>query len=171
VALHTVTGTIECFLDLGDGTVDARGDFCPSGLVDAHGVALHEDGRLFIGWTSGLAHPVEEYTVPCAVTAQDREALLLPGEYELGANFPNPFNPSTVIRYALPEQGMVRMDVYNLIGQHQQTLVSGLRPAGYHEVVFDGGSRASGVYFYRLTVTDLQGRSLFTDAGKMILMK
>ncbi|MCA9784013.1 MAG: S8 family serine peptidase [Candidatus Cloacimonetes bacterium] len=171
VALHVGTGYLECFLDLGDGSVDARGDFCPSGLSEAHGLALSDDGRLFVGWTNGLAHPVEEYTAPCQTTDVQRDALRLPTAWALESNYPNPFNPSTVIRYALPEQGLVSLDVYNMLGQHMQSLVSGMRPAGTHDVVFDGSSLSSGVYFYRIHVASADGRSLFDSVGKMMLIK
>ncbi|MCB9472669.1 MAG: T9SS type A sorting domain-containing protein [Candidatus Delongbacteria bacterium] len=171
VALHVGTGYLECFLDLGDGSVDARGDFCPSGLSEAHGLALSDDGRLFVGWTNGLAHPVEEYTAPCQTTDVQRDALRLPTAWALESNYPNPFNPSTVIRYALPEQGLVSLDVYNMLGQHMQSLVSGMRPAGTHDVIFDGSSLSSGVYFYRIHVASADGRSLFDSVGKMMLIK
>jgi hypothetical protein len=171
VALHTVTGNSECFLDLGNGSVDARGDFCPSGLAEGHGVALTPDGDLYIGWTSGLAHPVDQYRAPCdfGVAVEDRP--LLPLAFELGANYPNPFNPSTTLRYALPAAGQVQLEVYNLMGQRLATLVDGVRPAGYHEVLFDGSALASGVYVYRVSVTDLAGRPQYNATRKMIMVK
>jgi hypothetical protein len=171
VALHSVTGASECFLDLGNGTVDARGDYCPSGLADGHGVALTPDGDLYIGWTSGLAHPVDQYRAPCDFGVGTDGPLPVPVSYELQSNYPNPFNPSTTIRFALPAAGMVKLEVYNLLGQLQATLVEGLRPAGYHEVRFDAGDLASGVYFSRVTVLDLAGNERFASVRKMMLMK
>jgi hypothetical protein len=171
VALHTGTGNSECFLDLGNGGVDARGDFCPSGLAEGHGLALTPDGDLYIGWTSGLAHPVDQYRAPCdfGVAVEDRP--LLPLAFELGANYPNPFNPSTTLGYALPAAGQVQLEVYNLMGQRLATLVDGVRPAGYHEVLFDGSALASGVYVYRVSVTDLAGRPQYHATRKMIMIK
>jgi hypothetical protein len=171
VALHTVTGNSECFLDLGNGSVDARGDFCPSGLAEGHGVALTPDGDLFIGWTSGLAHPVDQYRAPCDFGVEVEDRPLLPLAFELGANYPNPFNPSTTLGYALPAAGQVQLQVYNLMGQHLATLVDGVRPAGYHEVLFDAGNLASGVYFYRVSVTDLAGRPQYQADRKMMLIR
>lgn len=171
VAIHTVSGTSECFLDLGNGSVDARGDFCPSGLAEGHGVALTPDGDLYVGWTSGLAHPVDRYRAPCDFGVGVVGGNPLPVAYELGSNYPNPFNPSTTLRYALPATGRVTLEVYNLLGQHQVTLVDGIRPAGYHEVRFDAGNLASGVYFYRVTVMDNAGHTQFSDVQKMMLMK
>ncbi|HTY60138.1 MAG TPA: glycoside hydrolase family 44 protein, partial [Bacteroidota bacterium] len=74
----------------------------------------------------------------------------LPGVFALSQNYPDPFNPSTRIRYSLPAAGEVRLDVYTLLGQHVSTLASGVQDAGEHEVVFQGGSLASGMYIYRL---------------------
>jgi hypothetical protein len=74
----------------------------------------------------------------------------IPGTVELDHNYPNPFNPSTTIRYALPERSRVTLSVYNTLGQEVATLVNNTEGPGYHEVKFDGSNLASGVYFYRL---------------------
>ena len=79
----------------------------------------------------------------------------VPAEYELLQNFPNPFNPRTVIRYQLPEASEVKLLIYNTQGQVVRTLVSGQIPAGNHSIMWNGtaddGARvASGVYIYRL---------------------
>ncbi len=74
-----------------------------------------------------------------------------PGTYELSQNYPNPFNPSTNLRYVLPEDARVTLEVYNEIGQRVASLVEGVQAAGEHTVVFDATGMASGIYFYRLT--------------------
>jgi hypothetical protein len=74
----------------------------------------------------------------------------LPTEYRLEANYPNPFNPSTVVPFALPAPGRVRITVHDLTGRRVAELSDGWRPAGRHEVVFDGHRLASGVYVVRL---------------------
>jgi hypothetical protein len=74
----------------------------------------------------------------------------LPAEFALYQNYPNPFNPSTTIRYALKEESEVTLIVYNAYGQEVATLVDGVEHAGVHQVVFDGGQLASGIYFYKL---------------------
>ena len=83
--------------------------------------------------------------------------LALPQGFALGHNYPNPFNPSTVIPYQLPAATYVRLDVFNVLGQHVATLVDAARPAGFHTAQWDatdaaGQAMAAGVYFYRLTV-------------------
>ena len=75
----------------------------------------------------------------------------LPSFFSLGQNFPNPFNPSTTIRYELPAEGNVRLDVYDLLGKLVTTLANGREGAGVHSVIFDGSGLPSGVYFARLS--------------------
>ena len=70
-------------------------------------------------------------------------------------NYPNPFNPSTVINYTLAHSGTVRLDVYDILGRHVTTLADGAQEAGVHSVDWNGTDRAgspvsSGVYFARL---------------------
>jgi hypothetical protein len=65
-------------------------------------------------------------------------------------NFPNPFNPVTTIRFGLPATALVRVAVYDMLGREIKVLVDGAMPAGFHEVTFDAGSLASGLYLYRL---------------------
>jgi hypothetical protein len=100
----------------------------------------------------------------------------VPVVYALDQNFPNPFNPSTTLRYTLPEAGSVTLKVYSLLGQEVATLVEGTAAAGQHAAVWngrnaDGGTAASGVYLYRLTVTPASGKGGFTAVRKMVLMK
>ena len=89
----------------------------------------------------------------------------LPTEYVLEQNFPNPFNPSTVIKYALPENASVSLMIYDILGREVAELVNGEVGAGYHEVKFDGSRLSSGIYFYKLTAGS------FTQINKMLLMK
>lgn len=80
---------------------------------------------------------------------------LVPLAYTLEQNFPNPFNPSTTIRYALNKRSDVSLSIYNLLGQKVKTLVSGEQITGTYSVVWDGvtesgSGAASGVYLYQL---------------------
>jgi hypothetical protein len=86
-------------------------------------------------------------------------------EYSLSGNYPNPFNPTTNIAFALPEAGMVNLSVYSVNGSQVATLVDGNRDAGAYEVTFDATSLTSGIYFYKLTVGD------YSSMHKMVLMK
>ena len=73
-------------------------------------------------------------------------------KYDLSQNFPNPFNPTTAIMYAVPEKGFVSLKVYDILGNTIATLVNEEKPAGQYTKQFDAHTIASGVYFYKLTV-------------------
>ncbi|HEX7574493.1 MAG TPA: T9SS type A sorting domain-containing protein [Bacteroidota bacterium] len=88
-----------------------------------------------------------------------------PLTFALSQNFPNPFNPSTLIRYQLPGAGPVRLTVYDILGREVATLVDGTQQQGAHEARFDGGGLSSGVYLYRLQTSG------FVQQRKMILQK
>ena len=94
----------------------------------------------------------------------------LPQGFALGQNYPNPFNPSTVIPYQLPTATHVRLDVFNVLGQHVATLVDAERPAGFHAAQWaatdaTGQAAAAGVYFYRLrgAAVELTRRMVLID--------
>ena len=98
--------------------------------------------------------------------------LTPPTRFELNQNFPNPFNPTTTIDYALPKSGEVSLIVYNLLGQEVSRLVSKVQNAGYHKVTWDASSLASGVYLYRLEVMVRRSVSpTFVQTKKMVLLK
>ena len=96
----------------------------------------------------------------------------LPQGFELGANYPNPFNPSTMIPYRLPASMHVRLEVFNLLGQRIATLVDGEQPAGFHTASWDatdaaGQAVAAGVYLYRLSGDGTQAtRSMLLIDGQ-----
>ena len=92
-------------------------------------------------------------------------------EYALLGGYPNPFNPSTTVRFALRATSRVSMKIYNSIGQEVTTLVDGREDAGLHEVRWDASSVASGVYFCRMTAADENGAGQFTATQKLLLVK
>lgn len=89
----------------------------------------------------------------------------VPDKFELNQNFPNPFNPSTVIRYALPVSGRVALSVFDVTGAEVVVLVNETKEAGSYEVRFDASGLSSGVYFYTLTSGE------FTMTKKLVLMQ
>ncbi len=89
----------------------------------------------------------------------------LPDQFTLEQNFPNPFNPLTIVRYALPVAGRVQLKVYSLLGEPVTTLVDAEVEAGTHRVTFDASGLNSGIYFYTLTYG---GK---TQSRKMTLLK
>jgi tetratricopeptide (TPR) repeat protein len=89
----------------------------------------------------------------------------VPERYELAVNYPNPFNPTTTIRYAIPQPSVVVLKVYDMLGKDVATLVNEEKPIGYYEVEFDASRLSSGIYFYHLQSGN------FHDIKKMLLVK
>ncbi len=100
-----------------------------------------------------------------SISGPGKSMAVLPGRTELLANFPNPFNLSTTIRYGLPQRSPVTLVIYNILGQQVAVLVNGEQEAGYYDVKFDGTNCASGLYFYRLIAGD------FVQTRKLLLLK
>ena len=86
-------------------------------------------------------------------------------KFDLSDNYPNPFNPSTSIQYAIGSRQFVQLKVYDVLGNEIITLVNEYKPAGTYEVEFDGIDLPSGFYFYTVRAGD------FSKTKKMILMK
>lgn len=95
----------------------------------------------------------------------DNRISSLPREFELLANYPNPFNAVTNIQFALPEASDVKLAVFDITGRLVTTLANGSYAAGFHTVTFDANTLSSGVYFYRLEAGE------FVDTRKMVLLK
>ncbi len=89
----------------------------------------------------------------------------LPGSFELYQNYPNPFNPVTNIKFALPKPADVKIDVFNILGQHVATLLDTKKPAGYHLINFNANRLSSGLYFYTIRTDH------FSKVKKMMLVK
>ncbi len=104
------------------------------------------------------------------VVSVDESQVQVPEEYSLGQNYPNPFNPSTEIKFSMPENGVVSLKVYNLLGSEIKTLTRGNFSAGTHSVIWDGTNEqgisvSTGVYIYRLEVNN------FIQTNKMMFLK
>ncbi|GAB4288080.1 MAG: hypothetical protein Kow0098_05380 [Ignavibacteriaceae bacterium] len=93
-----------------------------------------------------------------------------PFDFTLFRNYPNPFNPTTTISYSIPENSLVQIKVYDILGNELAELINEIKPAGNYQTYFDASALSSGVYIYRLTAIK-NGRIVFTDSKQMILMK
>ena len=96
----------------------------------------------------------------------------VPSAFSLEHNYPNPFNPVTMIRFRLPFISNVSLKIYDVLGREVATLIDGRKLAGTYEVDFNAHQLASGVYFYKLRAIDVTTRNAeFTDVKKMLLLK
>ncbi len=85
--------------------------------------------------------------------------------------FPNPFNPSTRIYFALPSEGRVKVEVLDYLGREMATLAQGEYAAGGYSVTWNAKDVATGVYFARITVTGALGKVVYTKTNKLLLTK
>ena len=104
------------------------------------------------------------YEIGSGITDVDYEKSI-PEQYTLSQNYPNPFNPSTTIRFTIPEEGVVNLSVYNLLGEKVAEVLNQEMNSGKFEVTFDGSNLSSGIYFYKINANN------YSDVKKMILVK
>ncbi|MCK9210957.1 MAG: S8 family serine peptidase [Ignavibacteriaceae bacterium] len=105
------------------------------------------------------------------VSTVDGNKKLIPDIFALMQNYPNPFNPSTLIRFALPLSSIVKIEVYNILGEKIKDLLNEQKNAGYYEVNFNTNGLSSGIYFYTIQASAIDGSKNFREVKKMILMK
>lgn len=102
---------------------------------------------------------------PSSLVSIGSQTGVIPNDYKLYSNYPNPFNPSTKIKFAIPNNGITKVAVYNSLGKEVAVLVNRFHSAGEYEYNFDAAGLSSGVYFYTLTSGD------FRETKKMVLLK
>jgi len=115
------------------------------------------------GWIVGDNGLILKYSTQ--VSINDEEPRSTPNNFFLKQNYPNPFNPSTTIQYSIPESGIVKLAIYNSLGEQVTTLVNGYKAAGNYQIEFNASVLGSGVYYYRLQENN------FIETKKMVIMK
>jgi len=144
-----------------------------SGLFDGPGILAEFDFQVNgsdpdIQFGTATARTAENASIEINYQTTDVELLaqsLIPTEYKLHQNFPNPFNPRTTIRYDLKENGPVKITLYNSNGQFVATLLEETKNAGYHRFDFEAGHLPSGMYIYKIQMNE------FSDIRKLVLIK
>ena len=122
------------------------------------------DDRLLIEYTG-------ELTIESAIVADWYESdiavnsILLPKEFILSPAYPNPFNPTTTLSFAIPIDSEVSLSIYNLQGREVSTLIEGNMDAGYHSVIWDADNHSSGVYFVKMIAGE------YVKTQKLMLVK
>ena len=106
------------------------------------------------------------------VGVEDEKVAVVPNSIELYGNYPNPFNPSTKIKFAIPESGDVNITIYNTVGEEVKNVNLINKNAGELDYSFNALSLSSGVYFYKVSLNNsTSGKSYISNVGKMILLK
>jgi hypothetical protein len=150
----------------------------PDGFIPGHGTTLEPKEYSFIDVHIGFGRSLYRlkqidldntvhFTDPIVVevlTGVDEDNRK-PTRMSLDQNFPNPFNPSTTIRYGLPHKSNVTLTVNNTLGQQVAVLQNGEQETGFHEVKFNGKDLSSGVYYYRIQAGS------FVETRKLLLVK
>jgi len=131
---------------------------CPDSIWISFKVEIYTNEKMF--WTDTLA--VFIHGSPSTITDFKTD---IPENFALKQNFPNPFNPKTIINYELPITNFVELSIYNLLGQKIAILVSENQPVGYHQVEWDASGYASGIYYYMIKAGEFQ------EIRKMILLR
>jgi hypothetical protein len=103
-----------------------------------------------------------------SVSSENNFESKLPG-FQLFQNYPNPFNPMTKIRYSLPEDSYVSIMIFDVLGNEVSNLVHKKESAGEHEIEFDASRKPSGIYMYRMSVTNRSGN--YNRSAKMVVLK
>ncbi len=142
-------------------------------LAAAGAAAPLTNGQITLYFTTepgaGPASPVSASAIidesPPVTTQTEGATASVPSSFSLSANYPNPFNPTTTIRYAIAEASQVHLDVFDLTGRVVAELVDKKQPAGHYSVQFDASNLPSGIYLYRLEAGGM------TQMRKMTLIK
>lgn len=126
-------------------------------------------------WGNWRAH-IDDYLIfffPKRTTdVNENKGELIPKNFKLHQNFPNPFNNSSKILYEIPETGLVNLKVYNLLGQEISTLINETKVPGKYEVILKSDNLSDGVYFYQLKFANSKNQlQNFVETRKMILLK
>ncbi len=144
--------------------------------------AVSNNGYDFTSWSGDTTYSGNPITLtmwkPISITANFSPTTGIkdgqdgiPKTFSLMQNFPNPFNPVTVIDYALPVQSKVRLSIYNLLGQKIADLVNQTETAGYHSVNFNAENLSSGVYLYKISAVSVIDNKEFSKMKKLVLIK
>jgi hypothetical protein len=150
------------------GLVDLGGQtMIPNGVDEILRIETRGEGSLELSNTITIAEGGGK--IPTSVRRARSESTL-PRKLTLDQNVPNPFNPTTVISFSLPEAAHVTLDVYNIMGQRVATLLEERMAAGRHTVTWngrthDGRQATSGVYLYKIVAGS------HTETRKMLLLK
>jgi hypothetical protein len=160
-------GSIIGFDSSGVERWSARFDGPGNSTVSASALAFDGSGNVYASGISTRPYWSAITMVKYAQTffSVEENEHQQPKAFELIQNYPNPFNPRTVVSYQLPEAGVAKLVVYDLLGREVVVLVNERKEPGMYSATLDATRLASGIYFYRLTAGE------FYDVKKMVLIR
>jgi hypothetical protein len=112
-----------------------------------------------------------QFAINAKITSVGKEQKNLPTDYVLSQNFPNPFNPSTIIQFGVPDRSRIKVEIFDMLGRFLTTIARGEYESGYYQIPFSATNLPSGVYVYRLTGVGVSNGKLTVQLKKMMLMK
>jgi len=152
--------------------------------VSISGNILEKAGLSTASELSDVEYAIESYarihdkTIPDFGSLKKKfsEAVNMPEEYSLLGNYPNPFNPTTNIRYSLPFQSSVELKIYDIMGREIKSINIAAQSQGYQNITWNGTNEngtqvSSGIYLYVIKVKSLENDQTFQKASKLILLK
>ena len=158
------TGYVGCFdgtfLKTTDGGFTWQKNDTLKGSYYLYACGINENGNVFFGTSMGY---ILGSVTPTGI--RNDHGTAMPNKFSMKQNYPNPFNPVTSIEYSIPNDQLVQLNVYNLLGKEVITLVNNYQVAGNYKVEFNAATLTSGIYFYRLKAGN------FIQTRKLILMK
>ncbi len=155
--------------DLGDNFIFLSAHLYDSDLFPDP--ALNYRARVWLGRERWDGPPAVGFLTADTGVDIEEGVAELPERVMLHGNYPNPFNPATTLRYELPASGQVAVQVFDVLGRKVAELVPGLQGAGAQQYTFEAAGLASGIYFYRVQLTDATGQERLSNVGRMLLAK
>lgn len=130
-------------------------------IVDGLGLTQYSGEALFYGLTGAIINGITYGTI----VSVERETENMSAEFGITQNYPNPFNPTTKIKYSLGNRSYVQLEIYNLLGEKVETLVSEYQNRGNYQIEFNAQDLPSGIYLYSINADN------FRKTNKMILLR
>ena len=131
----------------------------------AESVEIQSDGKIIVGGRTLFNGLIVRYQNQSPDAVEDNKSSSQKEEYYLFNNYPNPFNPSTTIKYSIPYTSLVTLKVYDMLGREISTLVNEEKNEGNYEINFNASNLSSGVYFYKMVAGG------FVSSKKFLLLK